>query len=123
MSFKASDADAGLYIALHNNSKIYILDCVDDILIAAKGKAAIINIKERLTCTFDNKKQILPGGNSLGKTICYHCICFATFEELPSDETCLWQCPAGCQYALTRLKQNGASCSLLLRVSVPLLRM
>ena len=53
MSFKASDSDAGLYIAQHKGSNIYILVYVDDILIAAKDMAAIINVKERLTSVFD----------------------------------------------------------------------
>ena len=53
MSFKASDSDAGLYIAQHKGSNIYILVYVDDILIVAKDMAAVIHVKERLTTVFD----------------------------------------------------------------------
>ena len=53
MSFKPSDADAGLYIAQFKGSNVYILVYVDDILIAAKDIAAVNNVKERLTSIFD----------------------------------------------------------------------
>ena len=53
MGFKISKADAGLYIAAHEGSNIYLLVYVDDILIAAKDMAAIRYIKGRLTSTFD----------------------------------------------------------------------
>ena len=53
MGFKISQADAGLYVAEHEGSNIYALVYVDDILIAARDMAAIHNIKERLTSTFD----------------------------------------------------------------------
>lgn len=53
MSFRASESDAGLYIAHHKGSNVYVLVYVDDILIAAKDMAAIINVKERLTSAFD----------------------------------------------------------------------
>ena len=53
MSFKPSDADAGLYIAEFKGSNVYILVYVDDILIAAKDIAAVNNVKERLTSIFD----------------------------------------------------------------------
>ena len=53
MSFKPSDADAGLYIAQFKGSNVYILVYVDDILIAAKDIATVNNVKERLTSIFD----------------------------------------------------------------------
>ena len=53
MSIKASDSDAGLYIAQHEKSNTYNLVYVDDILIAAKDMAAISIVKERLTTVSD----------------------------------------------------------------------
>lgn len=55
MSFKPSDADAGLYImtAQFKGNNVYILVYMDDILIAAKDMAAVDNVKERLNSIFD----------------------------------------------------------------------
>ena len=55
MGFTASAADPSLFVGQHQDGRVYLLTYVDDLLVAARSKAAVSFVKERIKTAFDTR--------------------------------------------------------------------
>jgi len=53
IGFKASEADAGLFILEHCSNKVYLLVYVDDMLIASKELTGVVHVKTTIGSIFN----------------------------------------------------------------------
>ena len=103
MGFKPLAADPGLYFKDVESDRMYLLVYVDDILIAARSKADVDEVKNQLLSIFEGDRpgggNLLPGDGHLEGQSCTH-------HQADPEET---DCSAGEHLWSERLQEQDCA--------------